>query len=59
VISTDFLKSLHTVYLVKKYYIFKCFHKLCPKASYVETVLGRVSAELAVIHEGSMVPEKL
>jgi len=53
------LKSLHTVFLVSKYCIFKCYHKLCPRRSYVETVLGRESAELAIIHEVSMVPEKL
>jgi hypothetical protein len=28
-----------------------------PRGSYVETKLGRESAELAVIHEGYMVPE--
>jgi len=33
--------------------------KLCPRGSYMETVLGRESAELAVIHEGYMLQDKL
>ena len=51
--------SQYIHYFVSKHYIFKCYHMLYPRGSYIETVLGRESAELAVIHEGSMVPEEL
>lgn len=47
----DFLKSIHAVFVVSKYCIFKCYHQLCQRGSYVETKLGRESAELVLIHE--------